>query len=246
MRYKRHGWFNDSYRHSLAAKGIRTSFGKKVSKKYIDVTNGVYVDRKIYFVDVETIDTEFQELPLNSSEQVSEVMDVIKRGEEMPPILISPSGHLQDGRHRLEAYKRLGVKKIPVRYGYKGGFINEKKLKEKRSSFLFKVEEDPSYKQLRINRGYKEIVVVDAKKLKERFEKDHKTPLVWRQLRFDLLKDLDKFDKHPELDVLTSGKIDFNDGRHRVAVAASKGETIEVAVRNKQKFIAAGRTTTPF
>jgi len=105
-------------------------------------------------------------------------------------------------------------------------------------SFLFKVEEDPSYKRLRINRGYKEIVVVDAKKLKERFEKDHKTPLVWRQLRFDLLKDLDKFDKHPELDVLTSGKIDFNDGRHRVAVAASKGETIEVAVRNKQKFIA--------
>ena len=32
MRYKRHGWFNDSYRHSLAAKGIRTSFKLKYGK----------------------------------------------------------------------------------------------------------------------------------------------------------------------------------------------------------------------
>lgn len=26
VRYKRHGWFNDSFRHSLAAKGVKTSF----------------------------------------------------------------------------------------------------------------------------------------------------------------------------------------------------------------------------
>jgi len=35
MRYKKHGWFNESYRHSLAAKGVRTSFGKKMTDEEI-------------------------------------------------------------------------------------------------------------------------------------------------------------------------------------------------------------------
>jgi hypothetical protein len=101
------------------------------------------------------------------------------------------------------------------------------------------INENPSYKRIRINRGYKDVVQVDAKTLKERFEKDNNTPLAWKQLRFDLLKNCEEFDQYPEVDILSSGKIDFNDGRHRVAVAAARGETIEIAVKNKDKFLEA-------
>jgi hypothetical protein len=107
-----------------------------------------------------------------------------------------------------------------------------------RLSFV-RINENLSYKWIRINRGYKDIVQVDAKALKERFEKDNNTPLAWKQLRFDLLKNFEEFDQYPEVDVLSSGKIDFNDGRHRVAVAAARGETIEIAVKNKDKFLEA-------
>lgn len=106
----------------------------------------------------------------------------------------------------------------------------------KKGSFAA-VEEDRSWKSLRIRRGYKDVVTVDANKLKNRFEQDNNEDLVWRPLRFDLLKDIETFDRYPEVDITSSGKIDFNDGRHRVAVAASRGETIPVAVRNKAKFL---------
>jgi hypothetical protein len=49
---------------------------------------------------------------------VKAIMEKIQRGEEVPPILISPSGVLQDGRHRLEAYRNLGIEDIPVVVGY--------------------------------------------------------------------------------------------------------------------------------
>lgn len=132
----------------------------------------------------------------------------------------------------MNRYKPLGWRYESYRHS-----LAAKGIKT-RLSFV-RINENPSYKRIRINRGYKDVVQVDAKALKERFEKDNNTPLAWKQLRFDLLKNFEEFDQYPEVDVLSSGKIDFNDGRHRVAVAAARGETIEIAVKNKDKFLEA-------
>jgi len=246
-RYKPVGWRNESYRHSLAAKGIRTSFGLReeldrhrrledqlefMRKKSIELISDSarHKDKDGYLWMAIVDENE------NLSDQATEFA---KEMGFTRPVFKLKEPHLPEWHPDYDA-KKEGLADVR---GRKSLWVKDMA----KHSFLFKVEEDPSYKRLRINRGYKELVVVDAKKLKERFEKDHKTPLVWRQIRFDLLKDLNEFDKHPEVDVLSSGKIDFNDGRHRVAVAASKGETIEVAVRNKQKFIAVlGEQPPPF
>lgn len=60
----------------------------------------------------------FQDMPPGHEGQIREIMEAIRRGDKIPPILVSKAGYLQDGRHRLEAYKRLGIKEIEVEYGY--------------------------------------------------------------------------------------------------------------------------------
>jgi len=52
---------------------------------------------------------------------VSKLMQYIRSGEKLPPIVVSPSKYLSDGRHRLEAYRRLGYKKVPTVEGYHVG-----------------------------------------------------------------------------------------------------------------------------
>jgi hypothetical protein len=49
---------------------------------------------------------------------IEAIMKKIQNGEEIPPILISKSGYLQDGRHRLEAYRRLGYDEVPTIVGH--------------------------------------------------------------------------------------------------------------------------------
>jgi len=41
MKYKRQGWHNESYKHSLAAKGIRTSFGRPPLKPHWRYPRGI-------------------------------------------------------------------------------------------------------------------------------------------------------------------------------------------------------------
>jgi len=66
------------------------------------------------------INLEFQDMGFGpeGERDVREIMVAIRRGEQMPPILVNPHGYLQDGRHRYLAYKRLGFKEIPVEIGY--------------------------------------------------------------------------------------------------------------------------------
>ena len=53
-----------------------------------------------------------------NEDRVQHFQEAIKRGETIPPILVHrlPNGKMEviDGQHRLEAYRRLGVKEIPV------------------------------------------------------------------------------------------------------------------------------------
>jgi ParB-like chromosome segregation protein Spo0J len=67
---------------------------------------------------VSEINTQFQEIPRGHEDQVREIVQAIRRGDKIPPILVSESGYLQDGRHRLEAYKRLNIGVIAVEYGH--------------------------------------------------------------------------------------------------------------------------------
>ena len=49
--------------------------------------------------------------------RVSKLMDVISNNVDLPPLIVNFSTHgfeLNDGNHRFEAYKRLGVKEVDV------------------------------------------------------------------------------------------------------------------------------------
>lgn len=73
--------------------------------------------RKFGKMKVSDINTTFQDMPPNHGAQVREIAIAIKRGDKIPPILVNRSGYLQDGRHRLAAYKLLGIKEVRVEYG---------------------------------------------------------------------------------------------------------------------------------
>jgi hypothetical protein len=68
---------------------------------------------------VKDINTEFQDMDFGpeGNRDVRNIVTAIKGGEKMPPILVSERGYLQDGRHRLAAYKQLGIEEIDVVYG---------------------------------------------------------------------------------------------------------------------------------
>jgi hypothetical protein len=84
-----------------------------------EITQDQYTEKRRpkKLMRIADIDTRFQPLPEGSSSQVTELMNIIDSGGEIPPILVSKGGYLQDGRHRLEAYKRLGFKDIEVAIG---------------------------------------------------------------------------------------------------------------------------------
>lgn len=66
------------------------------------------------------INIEFQDMTFGpeGERDVREIMTAIKKGEPVPPILVSEKGFLQDGRHRFEAYRRLGYGTLTVEIGY--------------------------------------------------------------------------------------------------------------------------------
>jgi ParB-like chromosome segregation protein Spo0J len=47
-------------------------------------------------------------------ENVQEIMNKLKSGDPLPPILLDYDYGILDGHHRWEAAKRLRIKKIPV------------------------------------------------------------------------------------------------------------------------------------
>jgi len=77
------------------------------------------------------INTEFQDMDFGPEGRadVKKIAAAIRRGEKMPPILVSKTGFLQDGRHRLAAYKMLGFKEVAVEYGHHPAAKVNKRLK---------------------------------------------------------------------------------------------------------------------
>jgi len=96
------------------------TLGEKDELKYQPARGTVQNKQPTIVMGVSEINTQFRELPMGigSQIQVTEIMDAIQRGKKIPPILVSKSGFLQDGRHKLEAYKRLGYNEVPVVIGH--------------------------------------------------------------------------------------------------------------------------------
>jgi len=92
------------------------------------------------------------------------------------------------------------------------------------------IHEDESNKRLRVNRGYKTLVKVDARKFKEEFEKEQQEPLAWSGERKESMSKLQEFDAYPQVDY--NYKLDVNDGRHRLNKAAEEDSDIVVSVKS--------------
>lgn len=79
---------------------------------------------------------------------------------------------------------------------------------------------------------------VDAAALAERFEHDNGEKLLWNPPRAERLRTLPSVNAYPQVYVDPyNGKIAFLDGRHRVAVAAERGQDIIVAVPPGTKML---------
>ena len=79
---------------------------------------------------------EFGKMKLpKSAANVKKIIAGIKRGDELPPLLVRryKNGYqVLDGHHRYEAYKQMGVKQIPVR------IVDPKNIKQNESKLLDK------------------------------------------------------------------------------------------------------------
>lgn len=106
----------------------------ELSKKIDNISNICSKETSIIKeteISIDEINTQFNE-DAPSSSTVLSLMKSIENKEPIPPLLISPNKYLQDGRHRLKAYKNLGFKKVPVIFGYdpnvSGIIINGKEV----------------------------------------------------------------------------------------------------------------------
>ena len=111
-----------------------------------------------------------------------------------------------------------------------------------------KVIEDPQEKNRRINRGYTNIMNIDAKKFAEQFKHDQGEDLAWNQDRLISARAREYDDSYPEIYTTLFGKVDVNDGRHRIAAAAEKNERIDVAVKTdktSEDMAVISKTTVP-
>lgn len=109
---------------------------------------------------------------------------------------------------------------------------------------LMPIVETATKKAMREGAGYPVITEVDANAFKRAFEADHNEDLAWNSWRLNRLRDLEgPVDSHPFVGVTGRGKdglgvVGVDDGRHRIALAAERGQRIPVAVNDQQQAIA--------
>ena len=99
---------------------------------------------------------------------------------------------------------------------------------------LFRVSESESERARRLNADFDRVILVDANKFKTAFEKGQGEKLAWAPHRMDKLRELDSVDSFPRVTENIRG-VDVEDGRHRISLAAERGEKIPVTVREEQE-----------
>lgn len=110
-------------------------------------------------------------------------------------------------------------------------------LQETRSHDIFPIKESRKNYEHRMALDLTEILLLDANKIKQKFERVRNEPLVHKPLRKEKIEDIvfeksGYIDAYPIVSALWS-PIAIDDGRHRIAVAAEHGMKIEIAT-NKQ------------
>ena len=101
------------------------------------------------------------------------------------------------------------------------------------SAGVLPVKEDRFNKQLRLRRGYKQIVRMDASKLWDAYAQDNPTFTHLSQAKLDNIRALfdagTAFDSMP-LVTYFKGRVSISDGRHRTFFAAQRHLAIDVGV----------------
>ena len=105
-------------------------------------------------------------------------------------------------------------------------------------AYTFPIRESHSKERLRKSGGYSQLVKVSAKGLKNAFELTNEDKLVWSKAKLDSLREtLNEgvhFDDYPRVYINQHrgfGGVGFENGRHRVGLAAEMGLDIQVAVQ---------------
>lgn len=100
---------------------------------------------------------------------------------------------------------------------------------------MFIVEECPHQRAIRIGRGLKVLVEINAAAFRAVWERQYSRPLAWNEWRAQRLVDVVALDAFPAVSYSRRWGVDVADGRHRIAEAARRGATITVAVSNQRE-----------
>lgn len=239
------GWYRESYRHSLAAKGVKTK--KYMIPKFEDRR---YTKRcqcgNVYDAD--------RYSPPECPECLRKARGFKTRKFQesknfLPDWSDAPDAQL---RTRLLELYRLSDHLKGVDRPISGDFLekaneniklfedelkrrsDQKKRRFQRNEakkYQYRVEETPQEMSLRENRGFKDIIKVDAKDFAQRFKRSQDEDLAWNEERLKSARERDVVDSYPQVHIYKNGKVDVTDGRHRLAVAAEKGLSVPVAVQ---------------
>ena len=78
-------------------------------------TRGIEIGRYLSSVKyIDTLDSRIYGTETSREQNILNIMKKLKKGEDMPPILLDYDYGILDGHHRWEAAKRLNIKQIPV------------------------------------------------------------------------------------------------------------------------------------
>jgi hypothetical protein len=99
----------------------------------------------------------------------------------------------------------------------------------------FPINESPYELRLRLQARLPHVVRVDATRLRDAIERDTGAPLIWSQEKANAVRQAGGDTKYPRVQFNDQGQPHIDDGRHRIAVAAERGQTIDAAVATPQE-----------
>lgn len=99
----------------LSRKGDRDLIPKEVVESVDEIFVKTEVKRSNINYDIEG---RYFEDPEASHQQIQTVIDKVRNGDEIDPVIIDRKGNALDGQHRMSAFDFLGVEDVPVYKSY--------------------------------------------------------------------------------------------------------------------------------